>query len=284
MEMRRYHTVLSIAGSDSGGGAGIQADIKTCTALGAYAMTAITALTAQNTCGVRAVAATAPEMLTAQLAAVAEDIRPDAVKTGMLPTAGHVRLVADFIRESGLTNLVVDPVMVATSGDALCEPEAREAFLNELLPLARVVTPNIPEAQELTGIGITGRESMLVAAIELLKATGCGAILLKGGHGIERGRHADLLLLGAKELACDPAPGRFAEPVWLEHPHIDTPNTHGTGCTLSSAIASFLAKGLDVPEAARSAVGWLGGAIKAGVDLKLGHGHGPVNHLYEIWK
>lgn len=247
-------------------------------------MTAITALTAQNTCGVRAVAATDPGMLTAQLEAVAEDIRPDAIKTGMLPTAGHVRLVADFLRKYGLKNLVVDPVMVATSGDALCEPEARAALISALLPLARVVTPNIPEAQELTGIAITGRESMLTAAGELLNATKCGAVLLKGGHGIEHGRHADLLLLGAKELTCEPDPGRFAEPVWIEHPHIDTPNTHGTGCTLSSAIASLLAKGLDVAGAVRSAVGWLGGAIKAGVDFKLGHGHGPVNHLYEIWK
>lgn len=285
--MKCYSTVLSVAGSDSCGGAGIQADIKTCTALGAYAMTAVTALTAQNTCGVRAVAATAPAMLEAQLEAVIADIRPDAVKTGMIPTAEQVRLVAGFVKRHALRNLVVDPVMVATSGDSLCEDDARSAFLKELLPLARVVTPNIPEAEELTGIKITDRESMLQAALALLRLTGCGSVLLKGGHGDENGCHVDLLLLGAAELTTDPAPSRFAEPIWLKHKHIDTPNTHGTGCTLSSAIASFLAHGLDVAEAVRCAVDWLAGAIEAGKDYHLGSGHGPVNHLYKIlqtWK
>ncbi|MCM1319781.1 MAG: bifunctional hydroxymethylpyrimidine kinase/phosphomethylpyrimidine kinase [Muribaculaceae bacterium] len=282
--MKTYHTMLSIAGSDSSGGAGIQADLKTCTALGVYGMTAITALTAQNTCGVSGVYVTPPAALGAQLEAVVRDIVPDAVKTGMIPTAEHVRLVAKFAREHKLQNLVVDPVMVATSGDALCEQDAKAAFLNELLPLARVVTPNIPEAQELTGIAITDRASMMTAALELLKLTGCKSVLLKGGHGIEANRHADLLLLGAYELKQDPAPGHFAEPIWLEHPHIETPNTHGTGCTLSTAIASYLAMGYDVAEAVRCAVKWLGQAIALGADYTIGHGRGPVNHMFQINK
>lgn len=280
--MKRYRTILSIAGSDSSGGAGIQADLKTCTALGVYGMTAITAITAQNTCGVRGVYVTPVQALETQLCAVADDIEPDAVKTGMIPTAEHVRLVARIVRERGWKNLVVDPVMVATSGDSLCEEDAKAAFLNDLLPLARVITPNIPEAQELTGITISDRASMQTAALELLKLTGCRAVLLKGGHGIEENRHADLLMLGAEELKKDPAPGHFAEPVWLEHPHIETDNTHGTGCTLSSAIASELAKGYEVVEAVRKAVKWLGQALSAGAEYTIGKGHGPVNHLFEI--
>ena len=280
--MKTYRTVLSIAGSDCSGGAGIQADLKTCTALGVYGMTAITALTAQNTCGVSGAYVTDLSALEAQLRMVADDIVPDAVKTGMIPTAEHVRLVARFVSDYGLKNLVVDPVMVATSGDRLCESEAKAAFLDELLPLARVVTPNIPEAQELTGVQITDRASMLTAALELLKRTGCRAVLLKGGHGIEQNRHADLLLLGSEELKTDPTPGNFAEPVWLEHRHIETENTHGTGCTLSSAIAAFLARGYDVAESVRRAVSWLGKAIASGAEYRLGHGHGPVNHLVDL--
>lgn len=209
--MKHYHTVLSIAGSDSCGGAGIQADIKTCTALGVYAMTAITALTAQNTCGVHCFEATSADMLHAQLETVVGDILPDAIKTGMLPSAAAVRLVAEFIRTYKLNNLVVDPVMVATSGDNLCEDETRTAFLEELFPLARVITPNIPEAEVLTGLKISDRESMKDAAAELLLATGCEAVLLKGGHGIERGRHADLLL---HSVAGTPSP----QALWLATP------------------------------------------------------------------
>lgn len=279
-DMKRYRTVLSVAGSDSVGGAGIQADIKTCTALGAYAMTVITALTAQNTTGVGRVEAATPGMLRAQLDMVLADVRPDAVKTGMIPDAEGVETVAGYIRRFSLTNVVVDPVMVATSGDALCDGPARRALLESLLPLARVATPNIPEAEALTGIGITDRTSMLRAALGLLRATGCGAVLLKGGHGLERCGHADLLLLGPREL-CG-GEGGFARPIWLEHPHIETRNTHGTGCTLSSAIASLLARGEGVEDAVREAVDWLAGAIKAGADHSLGQGHGPVNHLYQI--
>lgn len=280
--MKGYRTVLSVAGSDSVGGAGIQADIKTCTALGAYAMTAVTALTAQNTTGVARVAVTEPEMLRAQLDMVLEDVRPDAVKTGMIPDAAGVRTVADYIRNFSLDNVVVDPVMVATSGDSLCADDTRRALLESLLPLARVATPNMPEAEALTGVEITDRASMLLAALELLRTTGCGSVLLKGGHGLERCGHADLLLLGSTELSGEDASGHFAEPVWLEHPHIDTCNTHGTGCTLSSAIASLLARGLGVEDAVRVAVDWLSGAIEAGAGYALGKGHGPVNHLYRI--
>lgn len=278
--MKEYWSVLSVAGSDSVGGAGIQADIKTCTALGVYAMTVITALTAQNTTGVSRVAVTDPAMLRAQLDMVLEDVRPLAVKTGMIPDAQGVETVAAYIRRYSLANVVVDPVMVATSGDALCDDTARRAMLECLLPLARVATPNIPEAETLTGIEITDRATMLRAALELLRRTGCGSVLLKGGHGLERQGHADLLLLGPRELS--DVPGHFAEPVWLEHPHIETRNTHGTGCTLSSAIASLLARGQGVEEAVRHAVDWLGGAIAAGADYSLGRGHGPVNHLYQI--
>lgn len=281
-EMNSYRTVLSIAGSDSVGGAGIQADIKTCTALGVCAMTAVTALTAQNTQGVSRVAVTDPEMLAAQLRAVADDVRPDAVKTGMLPDAESVELVARFLKERSLTNVVVDPVMVATSGDSLCEDPARTRLLTLLIPLARVVTPNIPEAETLTGIRISDRASMQLAALHLLRHTGCGAVLLKGGHGLERCGHADLLLSGPRELCGQSGASGFAEPIWLEHPHIDTPNTHGTGCTLSSAIASLLARGMDVESAVRGAVDWLAGAIAAGASYSFGHGHGPVNHLYRI--
>lgn len=280
--MKQYRTVLSIAGSDSIGGAGIQADIKTCTVLGTYAMTAVTALTAQNTCGVSRVCATTPDMLDAQLEAVVSDLVPDAVKTGMIPTAEAIGVVASHIRRHGLVNVVVDPVMVATSGDSLCDERARHLFLSELLPLARVATPNIPEAEVLTGMEITDSESMLRAALSLLQTTGCGAVLLKGGHGLEKDCHADLLLLGSSELKEDPTPGHFAEPLWLRHPHVNTPNTHGTGCSLSSAIASMLAQGYDTAEAVRRAVDWLAGAIRTGADFEFGHGHGPVNHLYQI--
>ncbi|MCM1005691.1 MAG: bifunctional hydroxymethylpyrimidine kinase/phosphomethylpyrimidine kinase [Prevotella sp.] len=280
--MKHYDTVLSIAGSDSSGGAGIQADIKTCTALGVYAMTAITALTAQNTMGVSSFEASSEALLRAQLQAVIEDIRPDAVKTGMIPTAAHIHLIADFIRKYDLKNLVVDPVMVATSGDSLCNDDTKEAFLAYLMPHARIVTPNIPEAEALTDIKITDRSSMQIVALDLLIRTGCGAVLLKGGHGNEEDRHADLLMLGYKELTGETRHSHFAEPIWLEHKHIDTPNTHGTGCTLSSAIASFLAKGLNAEQAVRKAVDWLSGAIASGADYSIGHGHGPVNHLYKI--
>ena len=199
----------------------------------------------------------------------------------MIPSATAVRLVAEFICTHKLPNVVVDPVMVATSGDALCQDETRTAFLFDLMPLARIITPNIPEAEALTGIKICRREAMIEAAAELLHNTGCGAVLLKGGHGIEQGRHADLLLQYTDTTHT------ATETLWLEHPHIETVNTHGTGCTLSSAIASFLARGLDTREAVSSAVNWLTDAIKAGADFALGHGHGPVNHLYEInqlWK
>lgn len=280
--MKHYHTVLSIAGSDSSGGAGIQADIKTCTALGVYAMTAITGLTAQNTSGVRRVTPTAPEMLDAQLSAVLDDVRPDAVKTGMIPTAEGVRITADTIRKRELANVVVDPVMIATSGDALCNQEERGAMLHELIPTARVVTPNIPEAESLTGISISDRASMVRAAVTLLKRTGCGSVLLKGGHGMEENRHADLLLLGPQELCGNSPDAHFAEPIWLEHPHIDTVNTHGTGCTLSSAIAAFLAKGFGTEDAVRSAVKWLSDAIADGALYDFGSGHGPVNHLFKL--
>lgn len=266
--MKKYATVLSVAGSDSVGGAGIQADIKACTALGVYAMTAITALTAQNTRGVRAVEAVSPSMLRAQLDTVLEDVRPDALKTGMLPNADAVEAVAECMRRYSLRNLVVDPVLVATSGDALAEGGVGHAILEKLAPLCALITPNIPEATALSGLEITDRDSMTAAAEKLRKQAGC-AVLLKGGHA-EGNTHPDLLL--TKE----------GEALWFEHPHIETENTHGTGCSLSSAIASFLALGYPLAEAARRGVDWLHGAIAAGAGYSLGHGHGPVKHFYTI--
>lgn len=266
--MKKYATVLSVAGADSVGGAGIQADIKTCTTLGVYAMTAITALTAQNTQGVRAVEAVSPSMLRAQLDAVLDDVRPDALKTGMLPNADAVEAVAECVRRYSLRNLVVDPVLVATSGDSLTEGSVGHAILEKVAPLCALITPNIPEAMALTGVEITCREDMMAAARELQRRAGC-AVLLKGGHA-EGNTHPDLLL--TKE----------GEAVWFEHPHIDTVNTHGTGCSLSSAIASFLALGYPLEEAARRGVDWLHGAIAAGAGYSFGHGHGPVKHFYTI--
>ena len=268
--MKQHHTVLSIAGSDPIGGAGIQADIKTCTALGAYAMTAITALTAQNSTGVKGVAVTDPDFLKLQLDTVLTDVRPDAVKTGMLPEEEAVRITTDAILRYDLKNVVVDPVLVATSGDTLAGAGARRALMKALLPLATVATPNIPECEAFINREIAGPQSMEIAAAEFQRLTGCQWVLLKGGHGVLNSRHGDLLY--SVETG----------PLWHEHPHIDTPNTHGTGCTLSSAIAALLAQDLPVQTAVYQAIDWLSGAIKSGADFTFGTpgGHGPVNHLW----
>ena len=257
-------TALTIAGSDSSGGAGIQADIKTMTMHGVYAMSAITAMTAQNTTGVRAIQESTPEFLAQQLDAVFEDIPPDAVKIGMVSSQALIRVIADRLRHFEAKNVVVDPVMVATSGSALLRSDAVQTMMDELLPLASLVTPNIPEAQVLSGIIIREQDDMIAAAKRIAESCNC-AVLLKGGHSIS---DANDLLYANGELR------------WFEGRRIDNPNTHGTGCTLSSAIASNLALGYDLAEAVHRAKEYLTGALAAMLDL--GKGSGPIDHMYSI--
>lgn len=255
-------TALTIAGSDSSGGAGIQADIKTMTMHGVYAMSAITALTAQNTTGVRAIRESTPEFLAQQIDAVFEDIYPDAVKIGMVASSDLIRVIADRLRYYHATNIVVDPVMVATSGSALMKTDALQTLISELLPLAAVVTPNIPEARVLSGLTIESRTDMELAAKKIGDSHG-RAVLLKGGHCVS---DANDLLYANGEMA------------WFEGKRIDNPNTHGTGCTLSSAIAANLAKGYPLSESVRRAKDYISGALAAMLDL--GQGSGPMDHAF----
>ena len=264
---RRYARVLSIAGSDSGGGAGIQADLKTFSALGCYGMTAITALTAQNTRGVHGIYGVPPEFLAAQIDAVVEDIGVDAVKIGMLLSPEVVRVVADAIRRHRLPHVVLDPVMVATSGDRLIAQETAGVLVQELFPLAEVVTPNLDEAGWLLGRAIGGVDALEAAAQDLLRL-GAQAALLKGGH-LPGDWVVDVLAIQG-----EPQTHR------LESQRITTHNGHGTGCTLSSAIASHLALGLPLAQAVAQARGYILGAIAAGADVSTGKGHGPLNHGY----
>jgi hydroxymethylpyrimidine/phosphomethylpyrimidine kinase len=262
----RYARVLSIAGSDSGGGAGIQADLKTFSALGCYGMTAITAITAQNTQGVRAIHSIPPEMLRAQIDAVVEDIGVDAVKIGMLATPEAVEVVADAVRRYALPHVVLDPVMVATSGDRLIAPQTVDILVRELFPLATVITPNLDEAALLLGQSIDGIEALDAAAQALLDL-GAQGVLLKGGH-LPGDWVVDLLAL------------RDGSRKRLESARIHTHNGHGTGCTLSSAIAAHLALGEALPQAVEHARGYILGAIAAGAVVRTGHGQGPLNHGY----
>ena len=256
--------VLSIAGSDSSGGAGIQADIKTIAAHRLFAETAITALTAQNTLGVTGVLDVDPAFVAKQIDAVFEDIRPAAVKVGMVSSAAIIEAVADALERHAAANIVVDPVMVATSGARLIGDDAIEALKARLLPLADVVTPNMPEAAVLAGFEVVDETSMERAALRLAEA-GTGAALVKGGHRHDR---ADDVLVTAE-----------GDVVWLRAPRVDTENAHGTGCTLSSAIACGLAKGLPMEEAVRAAKDYVRGALAAG--LNLGKGSGPLDHMGE---
>ncbi|MEA3345264.1 MAG: bifunctional hydroxymethylpyrimidine kinase/phosphomethylpyrimidine kinase [Chloroflexota bacterium] len=258
--------VLTIAGSDSGGGAGIQADLKTFAALGVYGMSAITSVTAQNTTGVQGVSDLPPEFVGLQIESVVSDIGVDGVKTGMLPSAGIIEVVADKVREHALPHLVVDPMMVAGSGELLLQPEAREALVELLLPLAEVLTPNLYEARALTGLAIEGVEDMRRAA-ETIHALGPRYVVVKGGH--LEAEPVDLLYDGQ----------HFA---LLQGERIVTPHTHGTGCTFASAIAAGLAKGLPVEEAVREAKGYITEAIRHA--LPLGHGHGPVDHFAALYQ
>ncbi|MBR4400538.1 MAG: bifunctional hydroxymethylpyrimidine kinase/phosphomethylpyrimidine kinase [Synergistes sp.] len=257
-------TALTIAGSDCSGGAGIQADLKTMTMNGVYAMSAITALTAQNTTGVRAIQESTPNFLKQQLDAVFEDIYPDAVKIGMVASSELIRVIADRLKFYGAKNVVVDPVMVATSGSALLKNDAVKTLIEELLPVSTLVTPNIPEAQVISGLTIESKEDMVTAAKQIGDNYHC-AVLLKGGHSINDAND----LLYANE-----------EPVWFEGKRIDNPNTHGTGCTLSSAIASNLAKGFTLVESVKRAKDYISGALAAMLDL--GKGSGPMNHAFDL--
>jgi hydroxymethylpyrimidine/phosphomethylpyrimidine kinase len=260
----RYARVLSIAGSDSGGGAGIQADLKTFLALGCYGMTAITALTAQNTLGVSGIHGVPPEFLKAQISAVVEDIGVDAVKLGMLHAPEVVEVVAWAIDHYRLPNVVLDPVMVATSGDRLIARETVQVLVRELFPRAIVVTPNLDEAALLIGHPIAGVDALDDAAAELL-ALGARAILLKGGH-LPGDDVVDLLAEADGER------------LRLSSQRIASRNLHGTGCTLSSAIAAHLALGYALPEAVERARGYVVAAMAAGADVQVGAGHGPLNH------
>ena len=264
--VHQYPRVLSIAGSDSGGGAGIQADLKTFSALGCYGMTAITALTAQNTQGVRAIHGVPPAMLRDQIDAVVEDIGVHSVKIGMLHAPEVVQTVAQAIDRHQLHNVVLDPVMVATSGAVLIGDSAIAVLVRELFGRAEVVTPNLDEASLLVGRTLKTDDDMLVAGRELL-AKGAKAVLLKGGH-LEGDVVSDLLLRANGNVH------------WMRAPRIATANTHGTGCTLSSAIAAHLALGLGLVEAVEASRAYIRGALKAGTEVRTGHGSGPLNHGY----
>lgn len=257
-------TALSIAGSDCSGGAGIQADLKTMTMNGVYAMSAITALTAQNTTGVAAILESDPDFLAKQIDAVFTDIRPDAVKIGMVSSVPLIEVIADRLRFYKAENIVVDPVMVATSGSALIETDAVQALKEQLLPLAAVVTPNIPEAEVLSGMTIHTPEEMEQAARQISEKYGC-AVLCKGGHSVNDAN--DLLVANGQAK-------------WFLGKRIDNPNTHGTGCTLSSAIAANLAKGKPLDEAVQRAKEYISGALADMLDL--GQGSGPMNHAFAL--
>ena len=257
-------TALTIAGSDSSGGAGIQADIKTMSANGVFAMSAVTALTAQNTTGVTDILESTPAFLEAQLDAVFTDIFPDAVKIGMVSSAALIEVIAAKLKCYHARHIVVDPVMVATSGSRLLQADAVSALKNSLFPLAEVVTPNIPEAEILSGMEIHSPADMETAARIIGEAYGC-AVLCKGGHDLNDAN--DLLYEN----------GSFH---WFRGKRIDNPNTHGTGCTLSSAIASNLAKGYDLHTSVERAKAYISGALGAMLDL--GKGRGPMNHLFDL--
>ena len=258
-------TALTIAGSDSSGGAGIQADIKTMTLNGVFAMSAITALTAQNTTGVTDIMEATPEFLAEEIDAVFTDIYPDAVKIGMVSSAGLIELIAAKLREYGAKHIVVDPVMVATSGAKLLRDDAIDTLKRALLPLAEVVTPNIPEAEILSGMSISGAADMEAAAKKISAEYGC-AVLCKGGHDTN----------DANDLLCHPD----GTTRWFMGSRIANPNTHGTGCTLSSAIAANLAKGFSLEDSVERAKTYLSGALAAMLDL--GHGSGPMDHAFDI--
>lgn len=265
-----YKKVLAIAGSDSGGGAGIQADLKTISACGCYAATAITAITIQNTLGVEGVEAIPTRIIAAQIHAVMTDIGAEAIKIGMLHSSETIMAVKNTLLQCNAKNIVIDPVMVSTSGHRLIEEDAVETLKNELLSDARIITPNIPEAEILISKQIDNQDQLPDMARELAKEYGV-SVLLKAGH-----LHDEKLtdyLYNIENHTLLP----------LESRRIFTKNTHGTGCTLSSALSAFLARGFDLDTAALNAQKYIVAAIKAGADYSIGHGHGPVHHFHEYW-
>ena len=268
--VKHYSRVLTIAGSDSGGGAGIQADIKTISALGGYAASAITAITVQNTLGVSDVYPVPEDIVEAQTTAVLDDIGADAVKIGMLHSSAIVSRIASTLRRYSIHNIVLDPVMVSTSGHRLIEDSAVESLVTELIPLARVITPNIPEAEILLGGTILSNQTSLPeAAMALARKTGV-SVLLKAGH-LSEDKLVDYFYDAEQQTLVE-----------LPSYRINTMNTHGTGCTMSSALATLLAKGCSLQEAARGAKDYIDGAIRSGAQYEIGHGHGPVDHFFRF--
>ncbi len=260
----KMKTALTVAGSDSSGGAGIQADIKTMTMNGVFAMSAITALTAQNTTGVSSILEVTPAFLADQMDMVFADIRPDAVKIGMVSNSELIRTIVDRLTFYKAENIVVDPAMVATSGADLMQSDAVITMKTCLLPIAALATPNIPEAEVLTGMKIENQEDMVQAALYINKTYGC-SVLLKGGHNVNN----------ANDLLC-----HKGQVKWFYGRRIDNPNTHGTGCTLSSAIAANLAKGYSLEDSIQQAKSYISGALEAMLDL--GKGSGPMNHAFDL--
>ncbi len=268
--MKNYYTALTIAGSDSGGGAGIQADLKTFSALGCYGMTVITALTAQNTVSVTGIQAVPPEFIALQMDAVMTDIGADAVKIGMLHSPEVIATVARCLQQYDCQSIVLDPVMVTRNGDKLLQDDAVQALKEHLFPMAAVITPNLAEASILLGRDIVERSQMADACRDLA-AQGCDRVFLKGG-ALAGSVSVDFLY--------DRLSGKLLE---LESPRVDTPNNHGTGCTISSAITACLAKGMELSAAVREAKTYIDGALRGGAVVKIGAGHGPVHHFHNWW-
>ena len=277
-ECSKYIAVLTIAGSDCSGGAGIQADIKTISAIGCYAASAITAVTVQNTQGVTAVHAVPPEIVAGQIRAVMDDIKPKAVKIGMVNDAETIKAIADTLADYDIEHIVVDPVMVSTSGSKLMQDDAIKVFIEKLLPMSTLITPNIYEAEILAGKKITDEDAMNDVAGEIL-SKGAEAVLIKGGH-IEGDKKVDLLYNAIRKTEARSSEITMMIGDSFESETVETRNTHGTGCTLSAAIAPNLAMGLGINKAIDKAKYWLTSALIAGADVEIGSGHGPVNHFY----
>ncbi len=268
--MKTYPRALTIAGSDSGGGAGIQADLKTFSALKCFGMSAITALTAQNTMEVSGIFPVPPEFTGLQIDAVFTDIGADAVKIGMLHSPEVIEIVAGRLKKYLCRSIVLDPVMVAKSGDKLLKDDAINTLKQKLIPLATIITPNLPEASVLLGRPVETREHMHEACRDLA-LLGCDNILLKGGH-LTEDRSVDFLYMASNR-----------DLIELDEERIATDNSHGTGCTISSAIAAYIARGHDIKSAVEKAKAYITGALKAGSKYRTGHGHGPVHHFYKFW-
>ncbi|MCD6112362.1 MAG: bifunctional hydroxymethylpyrimidine kinase/phosphomethylpyrimidine kinase [Bacteroidales bacterium] len=269
--MKQHKRVLTIAGSDSGGGAGIQADLKTMSALGCFGMSAITAITAQNTQGVFDIHPVPVSTIETQIKVVLDDIGADAIKIGMLHSSEVIKTVSETLKKYNIENIVLDPVMVATSGDKLLQDDAIETLVKELFPLSKVITPNIPEAEILLNTKIKNNNDLARAAKQLTDF-GARSVLLKAGH------------FDKEELTDIFYDRETNQTIELKTKRVKTNNTHGTGCTLSSAIASFLAKGYSLPIAIKEAKNYIDNAIKLGADYKIGKGHGPVHHFYKFWE